>query len=121
MKFHKILVPIDFSPCSLEAYRTAATLSRQFGGELLILYVIDSRILESLAKLQTIKTDSLTKIFNREARLKFRSFLSKKPADVKVRRTIVTGIPFKEIIKTARQKKVNLNVMGRYRLKKETT
>ena len=114
MKFHKILVPVDFSPCSFEAYRAAATLNRQFGGELLVFHVIDTRILESLAKIQTIKTDELTKALQKKARLQFRSFLSKGRDDVKVRRIIVTGVPFQEIIKISRREQVNLIVIGRY-------
>lgn len=114
MKFHKILVPVDFSPCSLEAYRAAATLTRQFGGELLLFHVIDTRILESLSKVQTIKTVELTKALQKKARLQFRSFLSKDIDGLKIRRVIVTGAPFQEIIKIARREQVNLIVMGRY-------
>jgi len=114
MKFHKILVPVDFSPCSLEAYRAGVTLIRQFGGELLVFHVIDARILESLTEIQMVKTDQLIKALHKKARLQFRSFLSKERDNEKVQRIIVTGIPFQEIIKVARLEKVNLIVMGRY-------
>ena len=114
MKFHKILVPVDFSPCSLEAYRAAVTLARQFGGEVLVLHVMDRRILESVIEIQKGEADALTKALQKKARLRFRTFLSGHPGDVKIRRLIVTGVPFHEIVKTARLERVNLIVMGRY-------
>lgn len=112
MEFHKILVPVDFSPCSLEAYRAAVTLARQFKAELLILHVIDNRILESLTEISPLKRDALRKGLHTKARL--RSFLSNHSSEVKLRRTIVTGVPFHEIVKMARLEQVDLIVMGRY-------
>jgi nucleotide-binding universal stress UspA family protein len=108
------MVPVDFSPCSLEAYRTAAALCRQFRAELLILHVIDTRSLETLAKIQKIKTNSLEKTLQRNARLEFRSLLPKILNGPNVRRIIISGVPFQEIIRTARKEQVNLIVMGRY-------
>ena len=40
--FTKILVTIDFSPCSEEAFRVALTLARTFQAELRLLHVIDT-------------------------------------------------------------------------------
>jgi nucleotide-binding universal stress UspA family protein len=114
MEFHKILVPVDFSLCSLEAYRTAAALNRQFGGEILVFHVIDARILDLLARVQSNKPGDLAKALQRRARLQFRSFLSKDQNGAKVRGVIVAGTPFQEIIKIARRERVNLIVMGRY-------
>jgi nucleotide-binding universal stress UspA family protein len=113
-EFHKILVPVDFSPCSLEAYRTAVTLAQQFGGELVVLHVIDTRILASLADVSPIKADALTKVLHKKVRLQFRSLLSGGRADVKARQIVVTGVPFHEIVKAARLEQVDLIVMGRY-------
>lgn len=112
--FHKILVPVDFSPCSREAYRASLTLAKQFGGELLALHVIDSRIIEAVAEAQAAKADALTKVFHKKVRLRLRSFLSRHPADVKLRRIILTGVPFHEIVRLARLERVDLIVMGRY-------
>jgi nucleotide-binding universal stress UspA family protein len=113
-EFHKILVPVDFSPCSLEAYRTAVILAEQFGGEILVLHVIDTRILESLMELPAGKTDAPAKVLQKKARLRFRSFLSGLSNDAKIRRIIVTGVPFHEIVKIARLERTDLIVMGRY-------
>ncbi len=44
--FHlkKILVPVDFSDCSQKALQYANTFARQFGGELIILHVIEPHL-----------------------------------------------------------------------------
>ena len=38
----RILVPVDFSPSSEEAFRVALTLAKTFQAELLLLHVIDT-------------------------------------------------------------------------------
>jgi nucleotide-binding universal stress UspA family protein len=114
MEFHKVLVPVDFSPCSFEAYHAAVTLARQFKAELLILHVIDNRILESLTKAIPLKGDALMKGLHTKARLRLRSFLSEHPSEVKLRRIIAAGVPFHEIVRMARLEQVDLIVMGRY-------
>ena len=49
--FRKILVPIDFSPCSEEAFRVALTLAKKFQAELLLLHVIDTGSLATFNQL----------------------------------------------------------------------
>ena len=114
MEFHKILVPVDFSPCAYEAYRAAVTLSRQLRGELLVLHVIDTRILESFSEASPLKADVLGEALRKKARLRFRSLLSGHPSSVKVQRIIADGIPFQEIVKISRSEQVDLIVIGRY-------
>lgn len=113
MAFRKILVPIDFSPCSKQAYSVALTLGRQFGADLLIFHVINSRDLELLAEVGSLKGDAVEKALHKRARLKLGTFLSNHPSDVKMHRIVVEGIPFSEIVKISRKEKVDLIVMGR--------
>jgi nucleotide-binding universal stress UspA family protein len=114
MAFQKILVPVDFSPSSSQAYSVARTLARTDGAELLIVHVIDSRDLELLAEVGSLKGDAVEKALHKRARLKLGAFLSTHPADVKCHRIIVIGSPFGEIIKISRKEKIDLIVMGRY-------
>ncbi|HEY5595324.1 MAG TPA: universal stress protein [Nitrospiria bacterium] len=114
MVFQKILVPVDFSACSREAYAMAVSLARQFNGQLLIFHVINSRDLELLAEVGSLKGDALEKALHKRARLKLGVFLSKHPPDVKMHRIVVDGIPFSEIVKISRKEKADLIVMGRY-------
>lgn len=112
--FHKILVPVDFSPCSQEAYRAAVTLAEQFKAELIILHVIDTRILEGIREAGLRRDDVAAKALQRASRLRLRSFLAGHSAHLKIRRLVVTGVPFHEIVKLSRLEKVDLIVMGRY-------
>ena len=114
MEFHKILVPVDFSPCAYEAYRAAVTLARQFRGELLVLHVLDTRILESFSEASPLKADVLREALRKKAKLRFRSLLSGHPSNVKAQRIIADGIPFQEIVKIARSEQVDLVVIGRF-------
>lgn len=113
MAFHRILVPVDFSPCSREAYTVAVGLARQFGGELLVIHVINSRGLEQLAELGSLNGEKLEKALHKKARLQLGDFLSSHPGDVRMHRSVIKGIPFNEIVKISRREKVDLIVMGR--------
>lgn len=113
MAFHKILVPVDFSPCSREAYEVAVSLARQAGGELLVLHVINSRDLEQLAELGSLDGDKLAKALHKRARYQLGDFLSGHPPDVRMHRMVINGVPFNEIVKVSRREKVDLIVIGR--------
>ena len=54
----KILVPVDFSPCSEEAFRVALTLARTFQAELLLLHVIDTSALAAFNRLGLLAVPS---------------------------------------------------------------
>lgn len=114
MEFKKILVPVDFSPCSMEAYRVAVTLARQFKSQLIIIHVIDNRLMGLLAESGPLSIDEMMRIFKKQARLRLRAFLSGHPVDVKIRRIIIAGVPFHEIVMVSRRENVDLIVMGRY-------
>ena len=114
MAFQKILVPVDFSACSREAYAAAVSLARQFDGRLVVFHVINSRDVGLLAEIGSLKGDVLEKALYKRAQLKLGAFLSNHPPDVKMHRIVVKGIPFSEIGKISRKEKVDLIVMGRY-------
>ena len=46
--FQKILVPVDFSPCSREAFKVAVSLAKTFKAQVVFLKVIDTKALEAL-------------------------------------------------------------------------
>jgi nucleotide-binding universal stress UspA family protein len=113
MAFHKILVPVDFSPCSREAYEVAVSLARQMGGELLVLHVVNSRDLEQLAELGSLDGEKLEKALHKRARYQLGDFLSSHPREVRMHRVVIKGVPFNEIVKMSRREGVDLIVMGR--------
>ncbi len=117
--FRKILVPVDFSPCSEEAFRVALTLAKTFQAQLLLLHVIDTSALATFNQLGLLAVPSDAQDQKRRlrhhARLHVRRLLESEPAKgVTVTRTVLEGGPVVEIAKTARMEKVDLVVMGSY-------
>ncbi len=117
--FKTILVPVDFSPCSNEAFRVACQMARLCGAGLLVLHVIDTNALASFHRLGLLAVPSDAAAQRRRlrhhARLHVRRLLESGEAkDVTVTRMIGEGAPFVEIAKLARMGKVDLVVMGSY-------
>jgi nucleotide-binding universal stress UspA family protein len=111
--FHKILVPVDFSPGARAAYDTAVTLARQFAAELLVLHVIEAARVETAAEVLGQQREQALRLLQRKARGRFRAFLPAPPPDLKLRRIVTAGPPFSEIVKLARLERVELIVIGR--------
>ena len=112
--YHRILVPVDFSACSREAYGAALMLARQFGAEIQVLHVIDIHVAEALAGIEGVKKEALLKKMRRRVRERLREFLQGHPSEVAMRRTVAVGFPFQEIVKAAREGKADLIVIGRF-------
>jgi nucleotide-binding universal stress UspA family protein len=111
--FTTILVPIDFSPCSLEAFRMAVSMARRYEAELLLVHVVDTRMLAAVERLGIpVKADQMKTIRHR-LRLSFRGIMESEKG-VKMRRLILEGSPFTEIMRLARTQKVDMIVMGAY-------
>ncbi len=117
--FKSILVPVDFSPCSNEAFRVACQVARLCGAVLLVLHVIDISALAAFHRLGLLAVPSdaapQRRRLRHHARLNIRQLLeSKVAAQVKITRLIVEGAPFVEIAKVARTGSIDLVVMGSY-------
>jgi nucleotide-binding universal stress UspA family protein len=117
--FKTILVPVDFSPCSDEAFRIACRMAELCGAKVLVLHVIDTSALAAFNRLGLLAVPSdaapQRRRLRHHARLKVRELLESKAAgDVKMTRLIVEGSPFVEIAKVARTGDIDLVVMGTY-------
>lgn len=117
--FKAILVPVDFSPCSDEAFRVACQMARLCGAKVLVLHVIDTSTLAAFNRLGLLAVPSdaasQRRRLRHHARSKVRELLESSAAtDIKVARLIVEGAPFVEIAKVARTEGVDLVVMGSY-------
>lgn len=117
--FHTILVPVDFSPCSDEAFRVACQLARLCDSKVLVVHVIDTSALAAFNRLGLLAIPSdaagQRRRLRHHARLNVRRLLDSEWAkDVTLTRLILEGAPFVEIAKTARMQKVDLVVMGSY-------
>ena len=116
--FPKIMVPVDFSACSEEAFGVAMSLARVFQSEVLLLHVLDTKSLSALNALGLALPSEETqqkKRLRHHARLNARRLISSPEAKgVSIRRLVLEGSPFVEIARTARTEKVSLVVMGSY-------
>lgn len=117
--FKTILVPVDFSSCSDEAFRVACRVARLGGGNIELLHVIDTSTLAAFNRLGLLAVPSDVSAQRRRlrhhARLSVRRLLESKEADgVTITRTIAEGAPFVEIAKIVRTANIDLVVMGCY-------
>lgn len=108
-----ILVPVDFSPCSLAAYRMAVSVARRYGAGVLLVHVVDTRTLAAVKKLGFTIDPHQLKAIRHRVRLSFRGLMENEK-EVKMRREILEGAPFVEIMRLARTEKVDLIVIGAY-------
>ena len=118
LPFKKILVPVDFSPCSRQAFALGIRLAKVFDAQVVFLHVVDTKSLDALNALglalpSVEKTQK--KRLRHYARLLARGMLLKKDLKgIKVSRLLCEGKPFIEIARIARVEKVDLVVMGSY-------
>ena len=116
--FTKILVPVDFSPCSEEAFRIALAFAKLFQAEVLLLHVIDTKSLDALNRLGLAlpsEAGKQKKQLHHHARLNTRQLLAWDEAKgVTIRRLMADGAPFEEIARTVRVEGVDVVVMGSY-------
>ena len=107
--FKKILVPVDFSPCSRQAFSIALKLAKLFDAQILFLHVIDTKALEGLNALG-LASPSEEKIqkkrLRHQARLLARGMLlTKETKGVSMTRHLSEGKPFSEITRMATNRK----------------
>jgi universal stress protein A len=108
----EILVPMDFSPCSVNALRVAVGMAAP-EGDLTLLHVIDEEFVEHVVAAGLGSTEDLRNRLKEMAESNFNSVLEGLDAGkVNIERMIVVGIPFVEILKIARDLDLSLIVMG---------
>ncbi|MCQ4574383.1 MAG: universal stress protein [Candidatus Brocadiales bacterium] len=107
----KILCPVDYSVCSQEAFKYAVHIARTESAKLYLMHVIDVRSFghESALDFNVPKPgDDAIKHIKEE--------LSKKAADevkgVDIETVVVVGVPVNDIVDTAKEKDVDLIVLG---------
>ena len=108
----EILVPVDFSSCSVNALRVAVAMAAP-EGDLTLLHVIDEHFVNE-AQLAGLGTqDDITSKLREQAEANFTSMIENlDEGSVNVERMTVIGTPFVEILKIARDLDLPMIVMG---------
>ncbi|MGB7923878.1 MAG: universal stress protein [Pyrinomonadaceae bacterium] len=111
-KASDILVPVDFSPTSINAVRAATAIASP-DGDLTLLHVIDERFIDDAVAAGLGASEEITGRLRERAEMDFTSTLEElEPGEVTVERMIVVGTPFVEILKIARDLDLPMIVMG---------
>jgi universal stress protein A len=112
LKSPEILVPVDFSPCSVNALRVAIAMAAP-EGDLTLLHVIDEHFVSDAVAAALGAADEITARLRERAEENFATMLEGiETGAVKVERMIVIGAPFVEILKIARDLDLPMIVMG---------
>ena len=106
----KILVPVDFSEPCLKALHYALALAQHFGSQIILMHVIRKA---SPATRLVINQSKSKNHLREEANRLLNSFI-KKHIQIKVNldQTIKTGVPFNEIVNTAKRYNVDAIVIA---------
>jgi len=107
----KILCPIDHSDCSKEALKYAVSFAMRDEAKLYLLHIIDIRSfnegLDAMSK-QIPDEETLELL-----RVKLLDCIPEEIRDdMNVEASVVQGVPFAEIISTAREKEIDMIVIG---------
>ncbi len=110
--FEKILFPVDFSETSEYAISLALDIARKFNSRIYIQHVMDETIIDPLFA-GDISLDSFRDSLERKATKAMDEFVENHVKQFENYDVIVaSGIPFQEILKTARSLKASLIAIG---------
>src|SRR5204863_10146644 len=112
IKSAEILVPVDFSPCSVNALRVAIGMAAP-DGDLTLLHVIDQHFIDDTVAAGLGTSDDIQERLRQQAEISFDSMLEGlDTGEVELEKMIVDGAPFIEIQKIARDLDLPMIVMG---------
>ena len=112
LKSPEILVPVDFSPCSVNALRVAIGMAAP-DGDLTLLHVIDEQFVSDAVAAALGTAEEIRSRLRDQAEANFTNVLEGLETEqVNVERMIVIGAPFLEILKIARDLDLPMIVMG---------
>jgi nucleotide-binding universal stress UspA family protein len=112
LKATDILVPVDFSPTSLNAVRAAVGIVEP-DGDLTLLHVIDEDFINDAVAASLGTSEEITQRLRERAEMDFQVMLEGvETGEVNIERMIVIGAPFVEILKIARDLDLPMIVIG---------
>ena len=112
LKSPEILVPVDFSPCSVNALRVAIAMAAP-EGDLTLLHVIDEHFVNDAVAVELGTAEDIRGRLREHAEANFTTALEGlETGSVNVEQMIVIGAPFVEILKIVRDLDLPMIVMG---------
>jgi universal stress protein A len=112
LKSPEILVPVDFSPCSINALRVAIGMAEP-DGDLTLLHVIDEQFVSDAEAAGLGAAEEIRSRMRTQAEASFANMLEGiETPSVDIERMTVIGSPFVEILKIARDLDLSMIVMG---------
>ena len=108
----EVLVPVDFSPCSVNALRVAIGMAAP-EGDVTLLHVINQEFIDDAVAASLGTSEDIRNRLKEQAEANFSSMLEGIDAgQVNVEKMIVVGLPFVEILKIARDLDLPMIIMG---------
>ncbi|HET9478065.1 MAG TPA: universal stress protein [Pyrinomonadaceae bacterium] len=108
----EMLVPVDFSPCSVNALRVAIGMAAP-EGDLTLLHVIDQQFVDDAVAAGLGSSEDIRNRLKELAEANFSAMLEGIDAgQVDIEKMIVVGLPFIEILKIARDLDLPMIIMG---------
>ncbi|CDM65962.1 universal stress protein [Pyrinomonas methylaliphatogenes] len=107
-----VLVPVDFSPCSVNAIRAAVEIVKP-RGDITLLHVIDESFIKEAVTAGFGSAEEITAKLRERAENDFIAALEGIETEgVSIEKMVVVGTPFVEILKIARDLDLPMIVMG---------
>lgn len=111
--YGRILLPTDFSECSETAARTARRLAETFASRILLLHVLDERTAVDPMFRGELPLEAIRTRMEQFAQESMDAFLARLFSGFENFDTmLVTGIPYREILRSAREFPADLIVIG---------
>jgi len=108
----EVLVPVDFSPCSVNALRVAIGMAAP-EGDVTLLHVIDQQFIDDAVAASLGSSDEIRNRLKEQAEGNFASMLEGiDVGQVEIEKMIVVGLPFVEILKIARDLDLPMIIIG---------
>ncbi len=112
LSLERILVPVDFSACSEKALHYAAAFAKQFKVDLVLLHVVELYPIDYVFGLATDAEESNRLVERAEAELVRLSHQCPTGRTWGIQTMVRLGKPYQEIVKAARERSIQLVIMG---------
>jgi len=113
IRLKKILVAIDFSSCSLAAFKYARFLAEKFSASIELIHVVDKWHVAKIAELYAESETSVAERLCLQAKERFKAFQAENgTGGLPAEEIITVGIPFQAIGLKAQDLDVDIIIMG---------